>query len=41
MGQARRLGYDPLLHPRDEKDGIGAVAELGARLFRKKPATPA
>jgi DNA repair protein RadA/Sms len=35
MGQARRLGYDPILHPRGEKGGIGAVAELGARLFRK------
>ncbi|MDR0467127.1 MAG: DNA repair protein RadA [Deltaproteobacteria bacterium] len=37
MGQARRLGYDPILHPRGEKGGMGAVAELGARLFRKKP----
>ena len=36
MGQARRLGYDPILHPRGEKGGIGAVAELGARLFRKR-----
>jgi len=35
MGQARRLGYDPIFHPRGEKGGIGAVAELGARLFRK------
>jgi DNA repair protein RadA/Sms len=37
MGQARRLGYDPILHPRGEKGGIGAVAELGTRLFQKKP----
>ena len=35
MGQARRLGYNPILHPRGEKGGIGAIAELGARLFRK------
>jgi len=35
MGQARRLGYDPIFHPRGERGGIGAVVELGALLFRK------
>lgn len=36
LGQARRLGYDPILHPRGEKGGIAAVPELAARLFRRK-----
>ena len=35
MGQARRLGYNPILYPKDDKGGIATVMELATRLFKK------
>lgn len=36
LSQARRLGYEPILHPDGDKGGVGAVAEMRQRLFSKK-----
>jgi DNA repair protein RadA/Sms len=42
LAQARRLGYDPILHPVQDpvraKDGVATVTDMQNRLFRKKPA---
>ena len=37
LTQARRLGYDPILHPAEGKGGIATVTDLQSRLFRKAP----
>ncbi|MDR2727220.1 MAG: DNA repair protein RadA [Deltaproteobacteria bacterium] len=37
LGQARRLGYEPILHPVEDKGGIATITDLQSRLFRKKP----
>jgi DNA repair protein RadA/Sms len=39
LTQARRLGYDPILHPVEDKGGIATVMDLQGRLFRKAPAS--
>lgn len=36
LGQARRLGYTPVLHPDCDRGGIATVVELQQRLFSKK-----
>ncbi len=35
LGQARRLGYTPIVHPGPDKDGITTVTAVQNRLFRR------
>ena len=35
LAQARRLGYDPIFHPDVRQGGVGTVAALQQRLFRR------
>lgn len=38
LAQAKRLGYSPIIHPKDDKDskeGVSTIMELQAKLFRK------
>ena len=36
LTQARRLGFDPIVHPGDEKGGIATIAALQQRLFHRR-----
>ena len=36
LTQARRLGFDPIVHPGDDKGGIATIAALQQRLFHRR-----
>ena len=36
LTQARRLGFDPIVHPAVEQGGISTIAALQQRLFHRK-----